>query len=73
MIRRSKAVRLLGLRVRMRPGACIFLSLENMCCISGGLCDGPIPRSGVLPSACVFVCVCLSVIGVTVTLYTYNE
>ena len=58
MIRRSGAVRLLGLRVRMQPGASIFFSLESLCCIGGGLCEGPILRSGVLPSVCVCVCVC---------------
>jgi hypothetical protein len=47
---RSTAVRLLGLRVRIPPGAWMCLSCE--CCVLPGrcLCDWPIFRPGILPS-----------------------
>ena len=42
--RGSAAARLLVLRIRIPPGAWMFVSCE--CCLlsGGGLCDGPIPR-----------------------------
>jgi len=51
---RSKAACLLGLRVRIPPGALISVSIE--CCLLSGrdLCDGPSPRSEVSsPLRCV--------------------
>jgi len=48
--RRSAAVRSLGLRVRIPPGAWEFVCCE-CCVLSGrGLCDGPFTISGVLPN-----------------------
>jgi hypothetical protein len=42
--RRFESVRLLGLQVRISPGAWMFVSWEY-CALSGrGLCEGPIPR-----------------------------
>jgi hypothetical protein len=43
---RSVAARFLGLRVRIFPGARMFVSCE--CCVLSGtdFCDGPIPRPG---------------------------
>jgi hypothetical protein len=48
----SAADRLLGLRVRIPPGASMFVCCE--CCVwSGrGLCDGPIPRPEVSYRLC---------------------
>ena len=42
----SGAVRLLGLRVRIQPGA--WMSVSCVCCVFSGrcLCDGPITRPG---------------------------
>jgi len=42
--RRSAAARLLGMRIRNRPG--VWMSVSYECCIlSGrGLCDGLVPR-----------------------------
>ena len=45
--RGPKAGRLLGMRVRIRPGAWVSLSLSlvKCCVVSGrGLCDGPVTR-----------------------------
>ena len=58
MRRRTAAIRLLGLLVRIWPGACTFFSFESLCCIDGGLCDVPILDSGG-PTKCVCVCVCV--------------
>jgi hypothetical protein len=55
--RKSTAVRLLGLRVRIPPGS--WMSVSSECCVlSGrGLCDGSIPHSE--ESYRWFVCVCV--------------
>ena len=61
--RGSAAARLLGLWVRMPPGAWMFVFCE-CCVLSGrGAYDGPIPRpeESYRVRVCVCVCVCLSV------------
>jgi hypothetical protein len=52
---------MLGLRVRIPPGAWIPLSCE--CCVLSvrGLCDGPISRPEESYRVCVYVCVCVCV------------
>jgi hypothetical protein len=59
--RESSVTRLLGLWVRIPPGAWMFV----VCCVlSGrGLCDGPIPRLEEFYCVCVCVCLSLSVIS----------
>jgi len=45
VVRFVMAARLLGMRVRIPPGAWVFVSCE-CCVLSGtGLCAGPIPSS----------------------------
>jgi hypothetical protein len=50
---RTVATSFLGLRVRIFPGARMFVSCE--CCVLSGtdLCDGPIPRPGETYRVCV--------------------
>jgi len=56
--RRSVAVRLLGLRVRIPPGARMSVCCE--CCVLSGrvLCDEPVPHPEdfYIVYVCVFVC-----------------
>ena len=53
--RGSAAARLLGLRVRMQPGAQMFVSCE--CLLSGrDPCEGPIPRAQESYRVCVTEC-----------------
>jgi hypothetical protein len=51
---RSTADRLLGLRVRISPGA--WMSVSCGCCVlsGSGLCDGPIPRPEMTYRACMW-------------------
>ena len=57
----SAAIRLPGLRVRWH-GLWIVSVVNVVCCVSRGLCDWPIPRTGESRRLCVCVCVSLSVI-----------
>jgi hypothetical protein len=54
--------RLLGLRVRIPPGA--WMSVCCQCCVlsDGPLCNGPITRPEESYRVCVCVCVCVCVI-----------
>jgi len=66
----SAAACLLGLRVRIPPGAWMSVSYER-CAVTGrGLCNGPIPRTGQSYEVCVYDWVWLSA---TITVYTQNE
>ena len=54
--RESEAARLQGLRVRIPPGAWMFVSCKCYVLPGRDLCDGPIPRPE-LSYRCVCVCV----------------
>jgi len=58
--RGSSASRLLGLRVRMSPGARMFVCCDYSVSSGRGLCDGPILLLEYLYSVSVCVCVCVS-------------
>ena len=58
----------------LRPLACSYSGFESLvcvCCVGSELCDGAIPRQKESYREC--VCVSLSVIHATITLYTYIE
>jgi len=46
LTRRYAVIRLLGLRVRIPPGAWILVSLNVVYCTGRCIWDGPIPRPG---------------------------
>jgi len=68
------ATRLLGLRVRIPPGA--WMSAMNVVCYQSYLWQADHSSMGVIPNVCVCVCVCICPClwwGVTITLSAYTE